>query len=103
MLEPRALILRLCCAALLCAPLAAQAEFYRWVDAHGQVRISNIPPQGVASDGSVIARYNPSSIAAQQRQLRARLKARDATLAIDAAAAQSATDLSAEAVGAPSK
>jgi len=99
----RALARRLCCAATLLAPLAVHAEFYRWVDAHGQVRISNIPPQGVAGDGSVVPRYNPSSIAAQQRQLRARLQARDEALAADAAADQSADERAAEVAGASSK
>ena len=58
----------------------AQAGFYRWTDAGGQLRVSNIPPQGVAADGSVLPRYNPLSIAAQQARLRLRLEARDAQI-----------------------
>lgn len=65
-------------AMLACAD--AQAGFYRWTDASGQLRVSNIPPQGVAADGSVLPRYNPLSIAAQQARLRQRLEARDAQL-----------------------
>lgn len=76
----RALNLKLLWVASLAVSVAAHAEFYRWIDTRGQVRISNIPPQGVASDGSVIARYNPSAIAAQQAALRKRLQARDAQM-----------------------
>ena len=72
--------------ALLCAQ-ATSAEFYRWTDAHGRVRVSNVPPAGVRDDGSLAPGFNPLSIQAQHASLRARLAARDAELA--AAAAQS--------------
>ncbi len=72
--------------ALLCAP-AALAEFYRWTDAQGRVRVSNVPPRGVRDDGSLAPGFSPHSIQAQHAALRARLAARDAELA--AAAAQS--------------
>ena len=68
------------------------ADFYRWTDVHGQQRISNIPPQGVAGDGSVTPRYNPSSIVGQQAALRARLKARDKALQAARDAVQSRED-----------
>lgn len=72
--------------ALLCAQ-ATPAEFYRWTDAHGRVRVSNVPPRGVREDGSLAPGFHPLSIQAQHAALRARLAARDAELA--AAAAQS--------------
>ncbi|MGE0860240.1 MAG: DUF4124 domain-containing protein [Gammaproteobacteria bacterium] len=73
--------------ALLCAA-PTPAEFYRWTDAHGRVRVSNVPPRGVRADGSLAPGFNPLSIQAQHAALRARLAARDAELAA-AAAAQS--------------
>ena len=88
----RAAILLVLCAATLLMARAAHAEFYRWTDTSGQTRISNIPPQGVSSDGSVAPSYNPSSIAVQQAALRVRLQARDAALQAASRAAQSAAD-----------
>lgn len=87
----RALILCVVTVAALAAGHDVRAEFYRWTDAHGQRRISNIPPRGVAADGSVLPHFNPASIAAQQAALRARLKARDQALQA-ASAAQSAAE-----------
>ncbi len=88
----RAVVLFALCATTLLVNGTAHAEFYRWTDANGQLRISNIPPQGVASDGSVAPSYNPSSIAAQQTALRVRLKARDEALQAQSRAAQSILD-----------
>jgi hypothetical protein len=93
MSDLRALALVVISALSLLAPQCAQAEFYRWTDARGQVRISNIPPQGVNSDGRVAPAYNPSSIQTQQRVLRARLKARDQALQEIPAAHQSADEV----------
>jgi hypothetical protein len=73
------------------------ADFYRWTDTRGQLRISNIPPQGVAGDGSVAPRFNPSSIVGQQAALRARLKARDQALQAARDAAHSRQDAAAAA------
>lgn len=92
----RAVVLLTLWAAALLVTRQAHAEFYRWTDTSGQLRISNIPPQGVANDGSVAPSYNPSSIPAQQAALRARLKARDAALQAASRAAQSAADAEGE-------
>ena len=91
------------CATIWFAPLCARAEFYRWTDARGQLRISNIPPQGVAIDGSLVPRYNPLSIESQQATLRARLKARDEALAATRVADQSVDEAGAESEEARSK
>ena len=88
---PRALIIPTLALAAMVASHGAHAEFYRWTDAHGRVRISNIPPRGIAADGSVLPGYNPLAIGAQQAALRAHLKARDAEL-LAASAAQSAAE-----------
>ena len=76
------------------------AEFYAWIDARGQARVSNIPSRGVRADGSIDPRFNPTSIVGQQAALGARLKAREAALAATREAAQSALDV--PAVGAAS-
>lgn len=91
-----AVVLLTLCAAALLVGRAVHAEFYRWTDSSGQLRISNIPPAGVASDGSIAPSYSPSSIAAQQAALRARLKARDDALQAASHAAQSAVDAAGE-------
>lgn len=92
----RAVILLVLCAVTLLMTCAGHAEFYRWTDSSGQPRISNIPPQGVSSDGSIAPSYHPSSIFAQQAALRARLQARDAALQAASHAAQSAADAEGE-------
>lgn len=76
--------------ALLCAQ-STSAEFYRWTDAHGRVRVSNVPPRGVRDDGSLAPGFNPLSIQAQHAALRARLAARDAELAAVAAQSEAAS------------
>lgn len=67
--------LLLCAGGLVAAVVAgpAQAEFYRWVDASGRTRVSNVPPAGVRADGSIAPRFNPNSIAAQHARMRERL------------------------------
>ena len=91
-----AVVLLILCAAALLVGRAAHAEFYRWTDSSGQLRISNIPPAGVARDGSIAPFYSPSSIAAQQAALRARLKARDDALQAASHAAHSGADAAGE-------
>ena len=85
---------RLLGVAVLLYASGAAAEFYRWTDAHGRVRVSNIPPRGVRADGSIAPGFNPLSVEAQRAALRARLEARDAELA---AAVQSRTAVTAPA------
>jgi len=65
------------CALALAAPLAAQAEIYRWVDDRGVINYSSIRPEGVkkvtqiAADSgrvSTVPGISPELVA-QQRQL----------------------------------
>ena len=84
--------LLLLCALLALRSVGARAEFYRWTDAQGQARISNVAPRGVLPDGSIAPDYHPGSIAAQRTGLRARLRQRDQELA--RAAAQEAANQS---------
>ncbi|MCB1745814.1 MAG: DUF4124 domain-containing protein [Gammaproteobacteria bacterium] len=89
-------------ACLLGLPAAtAHAEFYRWVDADGQARVSNVPPSWVREDGSLKPNHHPYSIPAQHSRMRERLAregaalaaaARDDTPADSAAPAASAGD-----------
>ncbi|MGE0482756.1 MAG: DUF4124 domain-containing protein [Gammaproteobacteria bacterium] len=78
---------RMLLASLLClVSLSAQAEFYRWTDAEGHARVSNVPPAGVRADGSLARNHHPYSIPAQHARMRERL-AREA----DALAAAAST------------
>lgn len=63
-----------------CAGPGAGAEFYRWTDSDGAVRISNVAPPGVRADGSLRAGHHPYSLAAQHARLRARLEREAVTL-----------------------
>ena len=58
----------------LAVPRSVPAEFYQWTDEEGQRRISNIPPQGVNSDGTVLDTYHPYSIVAQHARMREQLE-----------------------------
>jgi hypothetical protein len=69
--------LRVVCALALAAPLAAQAEIYRWVDDRGVINYSSTKPEGVkkitqvAEDNgrvSTVPGISPELLA-QQRQL----------------------------------
>lgn len=100
MASRRVVILPVLGTAALLMSCAAHAEFYRWIDSSGQARVSNIPPQGVRSDGSVSPAFNPSAIAVQQAALRARLQARDTALQAASQAAQSSADAEVESSGA---
>ena len=77
-------------AVVVSVPPTVAAEFYSWTDAQGHVRVSNVPPPGVLSDGSIAAAFRPLSIAGQQAALRVRLQRRDEELARDAAAQSAA-------------
>jgi hypothetical protein len=65
------------CALALAAPLAAQAEIYRWVDDRGVINYSSIRPEGVkkvtqiAEDSGRVSTVPgiPPELVAQQRQL----------------------------------
>ncbi|MEQ8662288.1 MAG: DUF4124 domain-containing protein, partial [Gammaproteobacteria bacterium] len=60
---------------------AAAPAFHRWVDADGRPRVSNVPPPGVRTDGTLRPAWHPNSIAVQHRRLRDDLARRDAELA----------------------
>jgi len=69
------------CALALAAPLAAEAELYRWVDDRGVVNYSNIAPKGVAKVTQLEADSRVSTIPAPpqpdlQRQRERWLEAR---------------------------
>ena len=70
------------------APCSVSAEFYKWTDEDGQRRISNIPPQGVREDGTVVDTYHPYSIIGQHARMREKLE--DQALAIEYAEAEAA-------------
>ncbi len=74
--------------AIMIAAFPASAEFYSWVDEAGQTRISNIPPQGIREDGSVVDTYHPYSIIAQHARMREKLKQQ--AMSIERAEAESA-------------
>jgi hypothetical protein len=61
-------------------PRSAVAEFYKWTDEKGQSRISNIPPQGVRDDGTVVDTYHPNSIVAQHARMLEHLKEQAMTI-----------------------
>jgi Domain of unknown function (DUF4124) len=65
------------CLLLLAYPLSSSADFYRWIDAQGNRRISNIPPTGIRADGKVVPEKHPNSLAAQQARLRAKVAAEE--------------------------
>ncbi len=67
-------------AAIMIAAFPTSAEFYSWVDEAGQTRISNIPPQGIREDGSVVDTYHPYSIVAQHARMREKLKQQAASI-----------------------
>ncbi len=75
-------------AAIMIAAFPTSAEFYSWVDEAGQTRISNIPPQGIREDGSVVDTYHPYSIIAQHARMREKLKQQ--AMSIERAEAESA-------------
>ena len=41
----------------IAVPRPVPAEFYQWTDEEGQRRISNIPPNGVREDGTIVAQH----------------------------------------------
>lgn len=47
----------------------ACAEFYVWRDAMGHKRISNLPPQGFASNGDLRSAHDPNSIVYQHARM----------------------------------
>ena len=66
------------CLWMLSYPPSSSADFYRWIDAEGNRRISNIPPTGIRTDGRVTPQDHPNSLAAQQARLRAKFAAEEA-------------------------
>lgn len=77
-------------AVLAAAAVPATAEFTRWRDVQGQVRLSNVPPPVVANDGRLRAGDHPLGADRQALQLARRLAARDAALADPGATASPA-------------
>lgn len=69
------------------------AEFYTWVDADGERRVSNIPPAGLNADGSVKAGHHPDAIAMQRARVERQLRQRDAELELEAEAKKDASEL----------
>ena len=58
----------------IAVPRPVPAEFYQWTDEEGQRRISNIPPNGVREDGTIVDTYHPYSIVAQHARMREQLE-----------------------------
>lgn len=80
----------LLCVVWLAVPAIARAEFYRWTDANGGARVSNVPPAGVRTDGSVERAYHPWSVAGQHARMRERLARQSEIIEAQQAAAAKA-------------
>lgn len=74
------------------ASTPATAEFYRWIDADGKPRVSNITPSGVRADGRVKKHHHPYAWHNQQQRMRTRLQRQARNLAAEQAAAVAASE-----------
>jgi hypothetical protein len=71
------LVAPLACAFALLAPLAAEAELYRWVDDRGVVNYSNIRPEGVQKVAQLAEDSRVSTVPGVSADEAARLRQRE--------------------------
>ena len=71
-------------------PIQVCAEFYRWTDAQGRERVSNLPPPAIGSNGHPEPNQHPWSVRSQHPAMRAELERQAASLEAAEAAVSSA-------------